>query len=294
MAFTVRDYQDLVQLLAKHPEWQAELRRLLLADDFLALPAIVRDLAQAQKRTEQRVAELAEAQKRSEERLTRLETAVAQLAEAQQRTEQRVAELAEAQKRSEERLTRLEIAVAELADAQKRTEQHLEQLVLHVDQLAQAQQRVWDKLGRLDGRMLEAEYRDKIAAYLSRLLYKTRLVTRENLADALEGRLTLDNLHDVLLTDVVVRGQVRQRPEAGEVWLAIEVSVVVDERDVTRAGRRADLLGQAGLRAIPVVAGESATPEAELEARRQSVVMLQDGQISLWDEAMARQGSVSI
>ncbi|MHA1470213.1 MAG: chordopoxvirus fusion protein, partial [Candidatus Asgardarchaeia archaeon] len=48
-------------------------------------------------------AELAEAQKRSEERLTRLEKTVA--------------ELAEAQKRSEERLTRLEMVVEQLANS---------------------------------------------------------------------------------------------------------------------------------------------------------------------------------
>ncbi len=41
-------------------------------------------------RVDRAVAELAEAQKRTEERLTRLETAVAELAEAQKRTEESV------------------------------------------------------------------------------------------------------------------------------------------------------------------------------------------------------------
>lgn len=80
MTFTVRDYRDMVRLLDQHPEWQVELRRLLLADDFLALPAIVRDLAEAQQRTEAR--------------LERLEATVQSLAEAQQRTEVRLEELA--------------------------------------------------------------------------------------------------------------------------------------------------------------------------------------------------------
>jgi len=53
------------------------------------------------------VAELAEAQKRTEERLIRLEATVEKLAEAQKRTEQRVAELAEAQKRTEQELQKL-------------------------------------------------------------------------------------------------------------------------------------------------------------------------------------------
>ena len=53
------------------------------------------------------VKELADAQKRSEERLSRLETVVAELAEAQKRTEQRLNELAEAQKRTEEEIRKL-------------------------------------------------------------------------------------------------------------------------------------------------------------------------------------------
>ncbi len=76
--------------------------------EFESLKEVVSDLAKSQK-------ELAEAQKRTEQR-------VEELAEAQKRTEQRVEELAEAQKRTEQR-------VEELAEAQKRTEQELRTLV---------------------------------------------------------------------------------------------------------------------------------------------------------------------
>jgi len=37
MTFTVSDYADLVRLLNEHPEWRAELRRLLLSDELLTL-----------------------------------------------------------------------------------------------------------------------------------------------------------------------------------------------------------------------------------------------------------------
>ena len=74
-----------------------ELRNTVTKDEFNELKEVVRDLAEAQKRTEQRVEELAEAQKRTEQR-------VEELVEAQKRTEQRVEELAEAQKRTEQRV----------------------------------------------------------------------------------------------------------------------------------------------------------------------------------------------
>jgi chromosome segregation ATPase len=150
MPFDVAEYLQLVELLYKRPEWRAELRQLLLSEDILNLPQVVRELAEAQKRTEQRVEELAKAQKRTEQR-------VEELAEAQKRTEQRVEELAEAQKRSEERIGRLEIAVAELAEAQKRTEQCVEELAeaqkrteQRVEELAEAQKRSEERIGRLE------------------------------------------------------------------------------------------------------------------------------------------------
>ena len=52
MTFTVSDYADLVRLLNEHPEWRAELRRLLLSDELLTLPDLVRELADAQRQIE--------------------------------------------------------------------------------------------------------------------------------------------------------------------------------------------------------------------------------------------------
>jgi hypothetical protein len=82
-------------------EFSNEIRKTVTQDDFKELKDIVADLGLAQKRTEQRldslalkVEELAEAQKRTEQK-------VEELAEAQRRTEQKVEELAEAQRRTE-------------------------------------------------------------------------------------------------------------------------------------------------------------------------------------------------
>lgn len=117
MAFTVTDFDDLTRLLAERPEWQAELRRLILTEDLLALPGIVRELAEAQR-------ELTKAQQRTEERLESLATKVEELAEAQRRTEAqvqaltaRVDDLVDAQQRTEERVDGLATAVANLQRA---------------------------------------------------------------------------------------------------------------------------------------------------------------------------------
>jgi len=75
-----------------------EIQNTVTKSDFSELKAVVKDLADAQGRTEQRVEELAEAQKRTEQRVEELAQAQKELAEAQKRTELRVEELAESHK----------------------------------------------------------------------------------------------------------------------------------------------------------------------------------------------------
>jgi hypothetical protein len=114
MPFTVEEFHDLVRLLEERPEWRAELRRLVLTDELLTLPELVRELGEAQRRTEERMgalndrmAALAEVQRGTEERVTSLEDRIAALVEAQLRTEQQIEALTAAQLLTEHRLATL-------------------------------------------------------------------------------------------------------------------------------------------------------------------------------------------
>ena len=91
---------------------------LVKTSDFNELKGIVKELAKEQKA-------LAEAQKRTEQR-------VAELAEAQQRTEQRVAELAEAQKRTEQRVEELAVALRQLTEEHAETRRQVGGLAMTV------------------------------------------------------------------------------------------------------------------------------------------------------------------
>ena len=119
---------------------------LVRADDFNELKGVVKELAEAQQRTEQRVEDLAEAQQHLAETQQRTEQRVEELAEAQQRTEQRVEELAEAQQRTEQRVEELAEAQQHLAETQQRTEQR-------VGELAEAQQHTEHALQQLARQM---------------------------------------------------------------------------------------------------------------------------------------------
>jgi hypothetical protein len=118
MAFTVQDFDDLLRLLDERPEWREQLRRRVLGDEILELPALIRQLVEAQDRTEQRLGELALAQSRTEERL-------AALALAQDRTEHRLDELARIQTQTLERLDRIEARLVKIEDGQQATRREL-------------------------------------------------------------------------------------------------------------------------------------------------------------------------
>jgi hypothetical protein len=96
---------------------------LIKAKDFSELKAIVKDLAEAQQRTEMRLEQLAEAQQRTEMRLE-------QLAEAQQRTDARL-------EQTNARLDRLTEVVTGLA--------------LHVGQLTQTVEKLVKQVAALTG-----------------------------------------------------------------------------------------------------------------------------------------------
>lgn len=70
MAFTVEDFHDLIHLLAQHPEWRAGLRRHVLSDELVDLPASMQRLTDAVTALTARVDALAEAQTRTETTLT--------------------------------------------------------------------------------------------------------------------------------------------------------------------------------------------------------------------------------
>jgi len=170
MPFTVEEFQDLVRLLEQRPEWRAELRRLVLTDELLALPE---QLASFRAQTEQRFEELVEAQRRTEERLTAL-------AEAQRRTDERLAELA-----------------AEMAELTRKVATLVDQSADLRGKDLEAQYRV--KAHAYFGRLLRRIHvlsPDELAGLV------------DSAVEA--GILSDDQAHEIFLADAVVRGRRRE------------------------------------------------------------------------------------
>ncbi len=150
-------------LLAVLEEIEKQREESVTKNEFNELKEIVRDLANAQKETEERlqdltikVNELTEAQKKTEERVQDLTKKVDALAEAQKKTEERVQDLTKkvdalvsAQKETEEKLQDLAKKVDELAEAQKKTEEMVQNLTKNVDELTEAQKKTEEEIREL-------------------------------------------------------------------------------------------------------------------------------------------------
>ncbi len=144
------------------------------------------------------------------------------------------------------------------------------------------------RVGNNTGKLLEIDYRDRAYAYFGTLLRKVKAISLQDLEPTLEQHLSAAELQALLPLDLLVYGQLRQAPTPTDIYLAVEVSAVIDANDVTRASRRAALLRKAGYRAIPVVAGEEVTAGASAAAQDMAVLLVQDGTKSFWDEALAQ------
>lgn len=183
----------------------------------------------------------------------------------------------------ESRVDRLEAVLLRLAEAQQRTEERLQELLVALARLTVRVDSLEISAAWLKGDALERRYRERAAAYFQRVLRRIQAVSideLERLTDDAERAGTLSHLEheDLLLADIVVRGQLRDRE--ADAHLLAEVSSVVDTGDTERAMRRAMLLQRVtGLHVIAAVAGERILPDAERESRIHGLWRVLDGRI---------------
>jgi predicted transcriptional regulator len=213
---------------------------LVKAGDFQELKEIVKELAEAQHRTETRLGILTE-------RVDTLTGRMDALAEAQHRTEtrlglltERVDALAEAQHRTETRLGLLTERVDALAEAQHRTEIGLQTLAQKVGVLADGLQETRDELGGLSrsvGYALENEtYRmlPKILQERYGIEMIERLIRREVGGKEVNivGRAMRDGQAVVVVGEVKVRlDERRRRRKSKDVFGELEEKVEVVKKE---------------------------------------------------------------
>jgi len=253
MAFTVQDFEDMLRILEEKPEWQQRMRQAILTRELLELPARFEQLVETVK-------ELVEAQRRTDARVDALAATVAELVEAQRRTEAQVAELVEAQRRTDARVDELAGIVQDLVQISRDALRRLERL------------ENWQQgeTGRREGERFERE----IVARAPALFYggtgggRGEPHVREQvgrwLMPLFRQGIDIDPQNDPLLADLIWW--------KGDRVLVVEVGLKLGVNDVRRAKARAQTLRQVGVDATPVVIGEEwGTPDTEAIAQQEGV-----------------------
>ncbi|MGB4862949.1 MAG: hypothetical protein WBO97_10850 [Tepidiformaceae bacterium] len=259
MAFTVSDFQDLLALLKQNPEWLAELRELIVADDFRRIEAALERNAEEFQRTRlELLEELRKTRQAFDQRMQAFD-------ERMQAFDQRLEAFDQRMQAFDERLTAIESMIARLVESQLRSEDRLTRLE--------------DHSGRFMGFMVEERLRRNAPGYFGRHLSRAKVVLATDLplvraADD-RGELADHEWKQLSALDIVVRGFAKNGDDSRhEVVLAIEASSVIDGDDVDRAFRRAEILKRTGYDARAWVGGASVTTEAEDLARRNGVQLL--------------------
>jgi hypothetical protein len=294
MPFTVADFHDLIRLLEEHPDWQTELRRVLFSQDLLDLPRTVQELATAQRRTEEAITRLTErmeqgfteaATERHELRqdLTQLTGRVDRVTD---RVEQGFTDAAEDRQR-----IRTDMAQG-FADAAEDRQRIRTDMAQGFADAATDRRDMRRDIGQLKGLGQEQFYRDRAAAIFGRLLVQGYDATNQ-VADRLQearqsGVISDRDYQEALAADLLWGGQTRDSRQP--IVLVLEASWMVGHIDVERAARRAAVLRQAGLRALPVAAGQEWPPNTQDDARRSGVAIVHDGTVDQesWEAALAQ------
>jgi cell division protein FtsB len=240
MAFTVNDFRDLLEIIRTMPEWKEALRRELLGEEILSLPALIRDLLKVIEEMNKRL----------------------------YRVEQDVEVL-----KADVEVLKADVGVLK-AD--------VEVLKADVEVLKADVGVLKTDVATLKGDSLERKYRERPFVYFRRILRKPKLLSDSELDDLLsqaqaDGVLNDAEVEEISRLDAVVRG--RRISDDRAAYLAVEVSVTIDARDVARAVQRAKLLEKIpGVVALPVVAGEKLTPEGISALKQSAAWVVLDGQ----------------
>ena len=242
MTTPIATFEDILAAMENNPRLQAALRQHVLDQEFLQLPAIVRELQQAVAQLTQLVHDYIAA---TDARLEQIET----------------------------RLTRLEDDVAELKAGQARLEGD-------VTELKAGQARLEGNVNRLIGSDYERKAARRASRLVQRnlslqdlhVIYAITTPDSNRLSELLDravaaGRIDAAEADDLENADVILAGP--------DQYVVAETSVTVDRNDVMRARTRADLLARATATSVrATVIGAQALDSAVQDAATNDVAIM--------------------
>jgi hypothetical protein len=257
----IRDFRDIIMILETHPDWRAELRRVLLTEELLNLPyqvtqlaGQIRELVDAQRHTDAQLAILTRIVQGLSEDATTLKTDVGVL-----KTDVGVLKTDVREIKSDVSILKTDVGVLKTDMSVVKTD-----------------------VGDMKGQGLETRYRHNSSPFFGVLVRQAHVLSAGEVSTLLDTavdheKLSLDESIQVRRADLIVEG--KRRSDGTAVYLVVEVSWAVDTHDVERAASRALLLGKTGTTTIPVVAGKKIDERAAVKAKELRVWQLTDDAI---------------
>ena len=242
MTTPINTFQDILDAMERDPALLDALRRHILTDDLLELPAQVKALAET-------VAALAETVKALSETVEALTKDVASI----------------------------KTDLSTLTDSHEEMRRDLSSLTHSHEEM----RRDLDRMGGHLSNLMGTDYESTVARYADRLTRRhLRLISPAvtargkgpnatlplSLGDqaAEAGRISWDEADDLALSDVIVAALTE---EGEDIFVVAEISMTVQQKDRENVTRRADILQRAtGITAIPVTIGISQETPVEASA----------------------------
>jgi hypothetical protein len=306
MAFTVEDFEDMLRILERNPEWQERMRRAILSRELLELPerllSLVQQLIESDARNSAQIAELTRTVQRHDEAIATLiqtvqrhneillrhDELIAELIQTVQRHDALIAELIQTVQRQGEQIAELtrtvqrhDALIAELIQTVQRHDEQIAELVQVVRELAEAQRRAEARLERLENRLEGEIGRQSGERYEREVVASAPVFFYGGQGGGLGNPMVQDQLRQwlqPLFEQGVEISHLANPFRADIIWwkgdrvMVVEVGIKVSRDDVKRAAARAELLRRAGVNATPAVIGEEwSLPDVQALAQQEGV-----------------------
>jgi uncharacterized protein (UPF0335 family) len=261
----INTFEEILQAMERNPALRNAMRRHILTEELLQLPAQVSRMETDVTELKADVTELKADVTELKADVTELKADVAGLKVDVAGLKEGQARLEEGQARLEEGQARLETDVADLKEGQARMSGQLGNII-GSDYERQA--------ARLAGRRMRQQFGLSRIEMLQAITVPDKLELTNLLDRANEtGAISQEEADDMELADLALRGL---EPGGREVHVVAEVSLTVQDQDVQRAARRAAIMARAdGGTVHPAVIGESISSTALEAASREQVLFIQ-------------------
>jgi predicted nucleic-acid-binding protein len=299
MAFTVEDFEDMLRILERNPEWQERMRRAILSRELLELPerllALVQQLIESDARNSAQIAELTRTVQRHDEAIATLiqtvqrhneillrhDELIAELIQTVQRHDALIAELIQTVQRQGEQIAELTRTVRRHDEILQHHDERIAELVQVVRELAEAQRRAEARLERLENRLEGEIGRQSGERYEREVVASAPVFFYGGQGGGLGNPMVQDQLRQwlqPLFEQGVEISHLANPFRADIIWwkgdrvMVVEVGIKVSRDDVNRAAARAELLRRAGVNATPAVIGEEwGLPDVQALAQQEGV-----------------------